>query len=102
MTDIRKHGFESDAQWQEYLAEAEEAATAAGRGGPARAGVHPAVRPELARLRAQVEELRDRLHARQEDRRHKQHFMLAVGAGALLLAAMAIVRPAIQARGRYY
>jgi hypothetical protein len=63
MTDIRKHGFESDAQWREHLLEIEEATS--------RNGLQPSndqglvnelkgMRVEIAALREQIRILRYR------------------------------------------
>ncbi|HEV7249860.1 MAG TPA: hypothetical protein VGN93_23025 [Shinella sp.] len=60
MTDIRKHGFESDAQWREYLAEIEEAA---GGSRPGASRQDSALRA-LAALSAEVAGLRERVGAR--------------------------------------
>ena len=87
MTDIRKHGFESDAQWREYLQEIEEAE-------------HPAtIRPasdrdvldDLAALRAEVAALRERMRM-PHDRGHIIRWRRVVGAAVLLLLAAAAGR----------
>lgn len=87
MTDIRKHGFESDAQWREYLQEIEEAE-------------HPAtIRPasdqnvldHLAALRAEVAALRGRIGMRRR-RGNMMWWRRVVGAAVLLLLAAAAGR----------
>ena len=60
MTDIRKHGFESDAQWREYLQEIEEAASHSGSG----AMDEQSLLASLAGLRADVAALREQVRAR--------------------------------------
>jgi hypothetical protein len=60
MTDIRRHGFESDAQWREYLAEIEETAADSHRN----AGQHEVHLRQLAKLTMDVEDLRQRVQAR--------------------------------------
>ena len=93
MTDIRKHGFESDTQWREYLAEIEEAAASSSL-----IEVHgPAVAQELADLRQQLEVLREQIHARVPPRRPRQD-LRAMGAGVLLLLVTAALRPAQRLR----
>lgn len=87
MTDIRKHGFESDAQWREYLQEIEVT------GHPA--DIRPAsdrdVLDDLAALRAEVAALRERMRMRY-DRGHMIRWRRVVGAGVLLLLAVAAGR----------
>ncbi|MGQ3212487.1 MAG: hypothetical protein ACT6U0_19465 [Shinella sp.] len=87
MTDIRKHGFESDAQWREYLQEIEET------GHPA--DIRPAsdrdVLDDLAALRAEVAAVRERMRMRY-DRGHMIRWRRVVGAGVLLLLAVAAGR----------
>jgi molybdopterin converting factor small subunit len=87
MTDIRKHGFESDTQWREYLAEIEEAATSSSpievRG--------PTVIQELADLRRQLSALREQVHARIPPQQSREKWW-TIGAGALILLLM-VLRP---------
>lgn len=87
MTDIRKHGFESDVQWREYLEEIEEA------GHPA--DIRPAsdrdVLDDLAALRAEVAALRERMRMR-HDRGHKIRWRRVIGSAVLLLLAAAAGR----------
>ncbi|MGX5722352.1 hypothetical protein [Shinella zoogloeoides] len=86
MTDIRRHGFESDAQWREYLEEIEEAT---GR---------PQVRPvgddgnmlaDLAVLRADAAALRECIEARLRRGRRARWQRVAGAAAFLLLLAVA-------------
>ncbi len=64
MTNIRKHGFENDAQWREYLEEIEDEPLAS-----------PALEADerlthaLAALRAEVHILRQRIQAHMPRRR---------------------------------
>ncbi|WP_313528141.1 hypothetical protein [Shinella sp.] len=60
MTYIRKHGFESDAQWREYQHEIEEAT------GPTRLSSinDQRVLDELAGLRAEIVALREQVRLR--------------------------------------
>jgi hypothetical protein len=93
MTDIRKHGFESDTQWREYLAEIEEAAASSSliqvQG--------PAVAQELAVLRRQLGVLREQIHARVPLPQPRQD-LRTVGAGVLLLLLTVALRPARRLR----
>jgi hypothetical protein len=84
MTDIRKHGFESDAQWREYLDEIDERV------------IRPAPRPRdtqadldiLAAMRAEVADMRQRVRARR--RQNTTRWWNIVGAAVLVaLAAIA-------------
>jgi hypothetical protein len=86
MTDIRKHGFESDAQWREYLAEIEETEVFANS---APADDRNALR-QLAVLRTEVIALRERLVVRmRHDKRRQQWRILAAGVLLLLLTMRA-------------
>ncbi|WP_313529709.1 hypothetical protein [Shinella sp.] len=86
MTDIRKHGFESDAQWREYLQEIEEA------GHPA--NIRPAsdqdVLDDLAALRADVAALRERIGMRRCG--NMMRWRRIVGAAVLLMLVAAAGR----------
>lgn len=87
MTDIRKHGFESDAQWREYLQEIEETTRPV--------GVLPArdqgVLDDLAALRAEVAALRERIRIRHH-RERMARWQRIVGATAFLLLVAAAGR----------
>jgi len=85
MTDIRKHGFESDAQWREYLQEIEEAEHPA----TIRPAIDQDVLDHLAALRAEVAALRERIGMR---RRNMMWWRRVVGAAVLLLLAAAAGR----------
>ena len=85
MTDIRKHGFESDQQWREYLAEIEETATATE---PVETDRRMLMQ-ELGDLRAEVDRLRERVRAHVRNRRESRRWR-AVGAGAVLLLLTAV------------
>ncbi|MDP9632420.1 hypothetical protein [Ensifer sp. 1H6] len=87
MTDIRKHGFDSDMQWREYLAEIEEAAVANSPSEP----LEPNVTQELADLRRQVAALRERVVASIRHQRSGRPWWV-IGAGALLLVLMTTLR----------
>jgi hypothetical protein len=76
MTDIRRHGFESDAQWREHLEEIEDMET---RSAENRA------RRDLAALRDDLAALRDRLGAKARRRRSIPLWQRMMGAAALLL-----------------
>jgi hypothetical protein len=76
MTDIRSHGFESDAQWREHLEEIEDMEI---RSAEKRA------RRDLAALRADLAALRDRLRARARRGRTLPLWQRMAGAAALLL-----------------
>jgi hypothetical protein len=84
MTDIRKRGFESDAQWREYLEEIEEAARPIGDLPP---GDH--VLENLAALRTEVAALRERVRT---TRRRNATFgwRRVVGLAALLVLVGAV------------
>lgn len=83
MTDIRKHGFESDAQWREYLAEIEEAA---GGSRPGASGQESALRA-LAALSAEVAGLREReARTRLQARSRRRWLGLCLLAAALTAA----------------
>jgi len=75
MTDIRRHGFESAAQWREHLAEIEEVETLG-----AQARERKRTLRDLADLRADVEALRRSISSRGRLRRWK-----IAGAGLFLL-----------------
>ena len=87
MTDIRKHGFESDAQWREYLQEIEEAERPVG----APTASDRYVLADIAALRAEVAALRERLRGRRH-RERVTRWQRVVGAAALLLLAVAAGR----------
>ena len=87
MTDIRKHGFESDTQWREYLEEIEEASTTLGRPGVQ----NTTVIQELRDLRQQLHALRERVDARIRHQRLGRYWR-TIGAGTLLLLFMAASR----------
>ena len=87
MTDIRKHGFETDAQWREHLAEIEE--FQAGSSGMVEAE-HTAIRRQLADLRAELAALREQIKPRRRHRRSR--ILWAFGAGSLFLILMAAGR----------
>jgi len=85
MTDIRKHGFESDAQWREYLEEIDE---------PVR---RSAYRPRdtqaeldiLAAMRAEVADMHQRVRARRDQ--HTTRWLKIAGT-SMFLALVAIIR----------
>ena len=79
MTDIRRHGFDSDAQWREHLDEIEEAAAES-----AEAAERRRTSRELAALRAEVASLRRRVAARALREPASPRWPL-LGAGVLLL-----------------
>lgn len=83
MTDIRKHGFESDAQWREYLQEIEEAAPLVG----ILKANDQNVLDDLAALRAEVASLRERIRIRRHGERMARWQRFAGVAAFLLLAA---------------
>ena len=76
MTDIRRHGFESDAQWREHLEEIEDMET---RSAENRA------RRDLAALRADLAAVRDRLRERARRGRTLPLWQRMAGAAVLLL-----------------
>ena len=87
MTDIRKHGFESDAQWREYLQEIEEA----GHLADIRPASDQKVLDELAAMRAEIASLRERIGMRRR-RGHMMPWKQVVGVAVLLLLAAAAGR----------
>ena len=87
MTDIRKHGFESDAQWREYLQEIEEA----GHLADIRPASDQKVLDELAAMRAEIAVLRERIGMRHR-RGHMMPWKQVVGVAVLLLLAAAAGR----------
>jgi hypothetical protein len=87
MTDIRKHGFESDAQWREHLAEIEEMPISSD---PVDVR-DPGVLQELADLRRQVDALRARVHVRARHSNPARSWP-AVGAGMVFLLLLAAGR----------
>jgi hypothetical protein len=87
MTDIRKHGFESDAQWREYLQEIEEA----GHPADTRPASDRDVLDDLAALRAEVAALRERIGMRRR-RGNMMWWRRVVSAAVLLLLAAAAGR----------
>ncbi len=84
MTDIRRHGFESDAQWREHLEEIEEA-TSRPRSRPLD---HGRALAALADLRADAAELRERVETRLRHGRRARWQRLAGAAAFLLLLAL--------------
>jgi hypothetical protein len=84
MTDIRKHGFESDAQWREYLEEIEEAAPLVG----VLKASDQDVLDDLAVLRAEVASLRERIRIRCHGERMARWQRVGGVAAFLLLAAV--------------
>jgi len=87
MTDIRKHGFDSDAQWREYLQDIEETARPVG---VLRASDQDML-DDLAALRAEVAALRERVRIRSH-RERMARWQRVVGATAFLLLAAAVGR----------
>jgi hypothetical protein len=87
MTDIRKHGFESDAQWREYLQEIEETAPLVG----VPPASHQDVLDDIAALRAEVASLRERMRIRRHGERMARWQHIA-GAAAFLLLVAAVGR----------
>ncbi|MGF6178726.1 hypothetical protein [Ensifer sp. 4252] len=90
MTDIRKHGFDTDTQWREYLAEIEEAAVAntpRELRGP-NVTQQPNVTQELEDLRQQVAALRERVVSSTRHQRAVRPWWI-IGVGALLCVLMA-------------
>lgn len=87
MTDIRKHGFENDAQWREHLQEIEEVT----RPVDIRPASDEHLLDDLAELRAEVAALRERIGVR---RRHAQlsRWQSILGATAILLLVTAAGR----------
>lgn len=88
MTDIRKHGFESDAQWREYLQEIEEA----GHLADIRPASDQEVLDELAAMRAELAALRERAGMRRRRGHHVMRWRRVVGVAFLLLLAAAAGR----------
>lgn len=84
MTDIRKHGFESDAQWREYLQEIEEAAPLVG----VLKANDQDVLDDLAALRAEVASLRERIRIRHHSKRMARWQRVAGVAASLLLVTL--------------
>lgn len=82
MTDIRRHGFESDAQWREHLAEIEEMEKES-----VEARERSAL-AELAGLRSELDALRIAVHAHLR-RRRRQWRIAGAGLALLLVAAAA-------------
>lgn len=87
MTDIRKHGFESDAQWREYLQEIEEA----GHSENIRPASDQDVLDDLAALRTEVAALREQIRMWRR-RGNMMRWRRVVGAAVLLLLAAAAGR----------
>lgn len=85
MTDIRKHGFESDAQWREHLQEIEEAT--------AQAGLPPVneqrVLDELVDLRAEIAALREQIRSSRAQGRMTLWRRVGGAVAFLLLVRMA-------------
>ena len=86
MSDIRRHGFESDAQWREYLAEIEDATSDAAALNDDRRTLRA-----LAGLRAEVAALRERIQARSRQTERARPWRIA-GAGLFLLLLLAAGR----------
>lgn len=81
MTNIRRHGFESDKQWREYLVEIEE-------GQAARAPIAFQKRnllEELSALRQQISTLRDRITPPVRQKIPERSWLL-IGASSFLVA----------------
>jgi hypothetical protein len=89
MTDIRRHGFESDAQWREHLEEIEEMPISTS---PVDVP-DPGVFQELADLRRQVDAMRVSLRERPAHRGQAPRWQ-AVGAGMLFLLLLVARRHA--------
>lgn len=87
MTDIRKHGFESDAQWREHLQEIEEVA----RPVVIRPASDEHLLEDLTELRAEVAALRERIGVRLRHGRLSL-WQSIIGAAALLLLVTAAGR----------
>lgn len=87
MTDIRKHGFESNAQWREYLQDIEETARPVG----VLKASDRDVLDDLAVLRAEVAALRERVRIRSH-RERMTRWQRVVGVAAFLLLAAAVGR----------
>ncbi|MCR6503067.1 hypothetical protein MUO32_29035 [Shinella sp. CPCC 101442] len=85
MTDIRKHGFESDAQWREYQQEIEEA-TSYSR---SRLSNEQSLVDDLALLRADVTALREQIWARRSGDRMTRWQRVGGAVALLLIAALA-------------
>lgn len=85
MTDIRKHGFESDAQWREYLEEIDEPAT---RSVP-RPRDTQADLDILAAMRAEVAYMHQRIRARRDQNTTR---WLKIAGPSMFLALVAIIR----------
>ncbi|WP_457584944.1 hypothetical protein [Ensifer canadensis] len=86
MTDIRKHGFDSDMQWREYLAEIEEAALKK----PSDFSVDAAVLQELSLLRQEVAALRQRVEG--VTPHQASRLWRPVGVGVVLVALLVASR----------
>jgi len=84
MTDIRKHGFESDAQWREYLQEIEETAPIV----EVPPASHQDVLDDIAALRAEVASLRERTRIRPRRERMAQWQRVAGAAAFLFFVAV--------------
>ncbi|MGQ3294488.1 MAG: hypothetical protein ACT6U0_20040 [Shinella sp.] len=85
MTDIRKHGFESDAQWREYQQEIEEATSHSG----GRSLKEQSLLDDLAQLRADVNALREQIWARRSGERMTRWQRVGGAVALLLIAAIA-------------
>ncbi len=84
MIDIRKHGFERDAQWREYLQEIEEAAPLVG----VLKASDQDVLDDLAALRAEIASVRERIGIRRHGERMVRWQRVASVAAFLLLVAV--------------
>jgi len=85
MADIRKHGFESDAQWREYLEEIDEPATRS----VSRPRDTQADLDILAAMRAEVADMHQRIRVQRGQ--HTTRWWKIAGASVLLaIAAMQV------------
>ncbi|MCJ8056148.1 hypothetical protein GB928_028615 [Shinella curvata] len=87
MTDIRRHGFESDAQWREHLEEIEDAVHPIGDLPPSDQNVLE----HLAAMRVDVAALRELVEARRQGNPTRGWRSL-VGLAALLMFVVAVGR----------
>lgn len=87
MTDIRKHGFESDAQWREYLQEIEEAE----RPDNIQSVGDENILHDLAVLRTEIAALRELVKIRHH-RGQMMRWTRVMGAAVLLLLVATVGR----------